>query len=156
MRYANLAHGHLRPRPETLVELSLTQTSDRRDAECSRQHNGKPKDRERSSPEATGTSRLKSGGADGTRMSADGDYSDTFRTKTKLSDEKNTPARVVEEVPQRSQTSAMRLDGRKGEKDPADGIAQALDEARKLWLRGKDVSELRTCLYRLMLRLEKD
>ena len=106
------------------------------------------------SPEVSTTSGLLSGGADGTRMRADNICFDLFQTKTSASGEKVSSDRGVDEVSHRSQTSAIRLDGSKGENPRSQVIAKALAEAKSAWLESGSHSALRTDLLRLLVSLE--
>lgn len=94
-------------------------------------------------------------------MRAGRDYSESFQTETELSIENITDARVVDEVPRLSQTSATRLDGRKGEKAlpqsiVSNGVTEALQRAKTSWLETSDVTLLRSALLRLLLVLDED
>jgi len=84
------------------------------------------------------------------------DCSESLETKAELSIEKNTVAPVADEASQRSQTSGIRLTGRKGEKGSADAIASELADARDRWFRSLDKVALRSALLRLLLCLDSD
>jgi hypothetical protein len=80
--------------------------------------------------------------------------STTFRTKTELSDEKNTLVRVGDEVQQQSQTGAIGFEGRTGENRLTKTIADSPQKARSQWLRREDSAVLRSTLLRLLLDLD--
>ena len=88
-------------------------------------------------------------------MRGDDIRSTTFQTKTSASGEKTTPACVVKEVSHRSQTSAIGLDGRKGEIGRAESVADALEVARNEWLKNGDDLVLRAALLRLLLMIDR-
>lgn len=91
-------------------------------------------------------------------MRASRDCSESSQTKTGLSSEKISVVRVGDDGDDRFRTSAIRLDGRKGEKEPCtgveDGIALALAQARSSWLEAGDPTALRSALLLLLLELE--
>lgn len=88
-------------------------------------------------------------------MRASKDCSDSLETKTELSSDNITDGGVVEEVPRRSQTGALRLDGRKGENGQIDAIASGLEEALERWNEVGNEQQLRFELLALLLKLER-
>ena len=89
-------------------------------------------------------------------MRAGRDYSDSFQTKTSASSEKISRDRLVDQVSQRFQTSAIRLGGRKGENGRVEGIANELEEAKQGWSSNGDEIALRSALLKVVLRLERE
>ena len=87
-------------------------------------------------------------------MRADDIRSTTFQTKTRASGEKTTPACVVEEVSHWSQTSAIGLDGRKGENGKIETVTAALEKAKADWLEKHSHTALRADLLRLLMKFE--
>ncbi len=84
--------------------------------------------------------------------------STTFQTKTSASSEKINSARVVDEAPQRFQTSAIRFNGRKGENPSHSAckseVARALQDATNRWDQDAKVKKLRSALLALMVNWE--
>ena len=84
-------------------------------------------------------------------MRAEDIRSNAFQTRTSASGEKISPARVVEDVPRRSQTSAIRLDGSKGKNGKVEAIAAELAEVCELWIQSADEQQLRRKLLAFLL-----
>ncbi len=84
--------------------------------------------------------------------------STTFQTKTEASGEKITQDRVVDEVPQRFQTRAIGLVGRKPESFEPNlarrKVELALAHALKVWIGNGDASALRSELLKLLLQID--
>ena len=87
-------------------------------------------------------------------MRADGACSDAFQTKTTACGVKIKHDRVSEEVPRRSQTTAIGFDGRKGQNGKSESIAAAFEEAKSNWLKKDNNSALRADLLKILLELE--
>ena len=88
-------------------------------------------------------------------MRADGDCSDTSQTRSDASSEKTTNSHASDEVLQPFQTSAIRLDGRKGENSTCTpdtkSLEGALEDALKSWRSDSNQNALRHNLLRIPL-----
>ncbi len=91
-------------------------------------------------------------------MRADDIRSTTFQSETSATSNEVRTKSCSDESSHRSQTRAIRLDGRKGEKtaisDLQSCVELALEDARDLWIASSDASELRLALLNLLARLE--